>query len=342
LPLALLSAALIAGANETPPAQLSTDQSRLLEDRLLHAGAFKVRLQAALILGVAGGPDAEPALAEALESDRSTPVRGAAAIALGNLGDSRALGPLVDGLMDGDSFVRAEAARALTQLVLLGGPGVVATTADLVEQAPEGAKVQGIRILVSLGSNGAEGVVRLLGDPSPKVQGEAQVALEKMSSSAVEPALRGALQPPNPSTRAAAAALLGERGDAEAIGPLADLVSDSTEAPEVRAAARGALSRMSPSVDVAAERRLLKESPDARRRLRSLVLLTAKPSGDVVPLCIGALRDPDPLVRAYAVETLGDVGDRSALPALQAMLDRPDSATMTHVLTAAIRRIERP
>jgi HEAT repeat protein len=120
------------------------------------------------------------------------------------------------------------------------------------------------------------------------------------------------------------------------------VASDSTEVPEVRAAARAALVRMSVAVDAEVELRALRESPDVHRRLRALVLLTAKPSAGVVPLCIGALRDPDPLVRAYAVETLGDVGDRSALPALQAMVDRPDNATMAHVLTAAIRRIERP
>jgi HEAT repeat protein len=342
LPLAFLVAALAAGADEAPPPRLSADQARLLSDRLLRASAFKVRLQAALILGVAGGPEAEPPLAEALEGDSAAAVRGAAAIALGNLGDGRAVSPLVDGLTDGDSFVRTEAARSLTQLATRGGPGVVAATADVVEQAPEGAKLQGIRILVSLGSGGAEGVVRLLGDPSVNVQNEAQAALEKMSSSAADPALRGALQASNPSIRAAAAALLGDRGDMEAIGPLADLVSDSTESPEVRAAARGALLRMYATLDTEAELRALNEAPDAPRRLRALVLLTARPSAGLVPLCIGALRDPDPLVRAYAVEALGDFGDRSALPALQAMLDRQDSATMTHVLAAAIRRIEHP
>jgi HEAT repeat protein len=343
VPFALLVAAMVAGAKEEAlPARLSPDQTRLLSDRLLRANSFKVRLQAALILGVAGGPEAEPPLAEALESDPSAPVRGAAAMALGNLGDSRALAALVDGLVDGDSFVRTEAVRSLTRVATQGGPGVVAATADLVELAPEGAKVQGIRILVSLGSHGAEGVVKLLGDPSTKVQGEALAALEKMSSSAVEPALRGALQASNPTLRAAAATLLGDRGDEEAIAPLADLVSDSTEAPEVRAAARAALLRMSPIIDAEAELEILRDSPEAHLRLRALVLLTAKPSAGVVPLCIGALRDPSPLVRAYAVETLGDFGDRSALPALQAMVNRPDNATMAHVLTAAIRRIEGP
>ena len=47
------------------------------------------------------------------------------------------------------------------------------------------------------------------------------------------------------------------------------------------------------------------------------------------------------MVQAYAVEALGELGDRRALPLLHELLGREDLAPLDSVITAAIHRIER-
>ena len=49
-------------------------------------------------------------------NDTSPSVREAAALALGQLGDTRAVEPLIQALKDEDSYVRSAAADALTKL----------------------------------------------------------------------------------------------------------------------------------------------------------------------------------------------------------------------------------
>ena len=73
---------------------LSDDQYEQLVSALKNADAFKVRLQAAVVLGRAGGAKAVEPLVGALD-DPEVAVRAASAMALGNLADLRAVTPLV-------------------------------------------------------------------------------------------------------------------------------------------------------------------------------------------------------------------------------------------------------
>src|SRR4030095_1655576 len=84
---------------------------------------YKVRVQAALVLGRLRDTSAVPTLISALEDANKT-VRGIAAQALGQIGDSRAADPLRALIKrDSDSFVRAQAEKALALLSSGGGPG---------------------------------------------------------------------------------------------------------------------------------------------------------------------------------------------------------------------------
>jgi len=58
--LAVVLATLTPVAALSQNGRLTTDQFGLLSDRLKSSGSFKVRLQAALLLGAAGGSEAEP------------------------------------------------------------------------------------------------------------------------------------------------------------------------------------------------------------------------------------------------------------------------------------------
>ena len=82
---------------------------------------YKVRVQAALVLGKLGDPRAVQPLIKAL-ADQNKTVRGIAASALGQLGDSAAVDPL-RGLLrrETDPFVRGQAEKAVAALAGGGG-----------------------------------------------------------------------------------------------------------------------------------------------------------------------------------------------------------------------------
>ncbi len=82
--------------------------------------SFKVRVQAAVILGKINDPRSVPALIKAL-SDSNESVRGVAATSLGRLGDRRAAEALQRATADPSEFVSSQARHAL-ELVANGNP----------------------------------------------------------------------------------------------------------------------------------------------------------------------------------------------------------------------------
>jgi len=82
---------------------------------------YKVRVQAALVLGKLGDHKAVPFLIKAL-ADQNKTVRGIAAQALGQLGDGHASDPLRDLMKrETDPFVRSQAEKAVAALAGAGG-----------------------------------------------------------------------------------------------------------------------------------------------------------------------------------------------------------------------------
>ena len=86
-----------------------------LSRALLEDSSYKVRVQAALVLGRLKDPRGAPALSRALKDDNET-VRGVAALSLGQLGDRQAVPLLEDAARDRSVFVRDQATRALSLL----------------------------------------------------------------------------------------------------------------------------------------------------------------------------------------------------------------------------------
>jgi hypothetical protein len=88
---------------------------------VLEDSNYKVRVQAALVLGKLGDHKAVPFLIKAL-ADQNKTVRGIAAQALGQLGDGDARDPLRDLLKrETDPFVRGQAEKAAAALAGAGG-----------------------------------------------------------------------------------------------------------------------------------------------------------------------------------------------------------------------------
>jgi hypothetical protein len=119
---ALLAAALAAGGvglarAAAPPGKVEELCRALLED-----ANYKVRVQAALVLGRLGDLAALPSLVKAL-ADQNKTVRAIAAQALGQLADGAATEPLRDLMRrESDPFVRTQTEKALA-LIAGGGAG---------------------------------------------------------------------------------------------------------------------------------------------------------------------------------------------------------------------------
>jgi hypothetical protein len=83
--------------------------------KALQDPSYKVRVQAALVLGKLKDPRAVPALRLALRDENAT-VRGTAAASLGLIGDSSARDALEGAAQDVDPFVKGQAQKALAML----------------------------------------------------------------------------------------------------------------------------------------------------------------------------------------------------------------------------------
>jgi HEAT repeat protein len=209
-----------------------------------------------------------PGLIRALGQDKNRDVRKTAAVALGQLGDSRAVGPLIAALKDQDKDVGRAAAAALGQISDPRAiePLVAALSDYYLDEAAAGA-------LGLIGADAVEPLIAALEDQKPGVCGNAAAALGRIGDPrAVEP-LIAALENQNAGAPIPAAVALGRIGDPRGVGPLIAALGARHEG--VRKAASGALGRMgSPAVE---------------------------------PL-VAALKDPNKAVRAAAAAALESLG----------------------------------
>jgi HEAT repeat protein len=135
-------------------------------------------------------------------------VRGAAAFALGRLGDLHAVGPLVSTLQDPSDEVRCRAAVALG---LIGSVSVLRSTEEAVEPEDVTIRWAAIQALGNLGRPAVDCLAKAL-KQGPKRE------------------------------RARVVVALGETRDVTAVGPLAEVLNDQD--PEIRARAREALEKI--------------------------------------------------------------------------------------------------
>jgi hypothetical protein len=121
---ALLVALLLLAA-----ARAHADRIDVLTRALMQDPSYKVRVQAALVLGKLADRRAVPALLQALHDENET-VRGVAATSLGRIGDQSAANALmVASTSDSSQFVRAQARKALDLVAGGGAPPAPAARA---------------------------------------------------------------------------------------------------------------------------------------------------------------------------------------------------------------------
>jgi len=242
-----------------------------------------VRRAAAQALGEIGDARAVEPLIAALSEEG---LCQAAVEALGKIGDARAVEPLI-GILDKISF-SLESGAVARALGDIGDPRAVkALIAYIV--ARKYAYIEQIaaerQALVKIGTHSVDPFISALGDRNPDVVQVAVFVLEKIGSSAVGPLL-SVLTGPDEKARQAAIEALGGVRDSRAVEPLIGVLQDGSQGERRRAA------------------QTLGKIGDARC---------------VEPL-IAALHDGDLQVHLAAVESLGKLGDSRAVPPLIAEL----------------------
>ncbi|MBC7314866.1 MAG: HEAT repeat domain-containing protein, partial [Chloroflexi bacterium] len=171
--------------------------------------------------------------------DPERSVREAAATALGEIKDPRAIPALVEALKDWELNVQEAAAKALSVF----GEQVLPDVLPLLKAEDWHAR-QGA--VMALGYSGLEQATQILlpifrNDPERNVRNAAMEALKRLQAASVE-AFIAMLYDPDTETRQKAISALGDMRDRRAEEPLLSLLWDEDQA--IRMAAFGALQRL--------------------------------------------------------------------------------------------------
>jgi len=176
-------------------------------------------------------------LISALINDKNSDIRSDAANVLGEIGDERAVDPLIGALMDAKYTVRWNAAEALGKI---GDTKAVEPLIATFKVEDDYLRARAAEALGAIGDEKAvEPLISVLDDEDQGVRSSAAEALGAMGAArAVEP-LINALNDEEWSVRSSAARALGWIGDARAVGPLTTALNDESE--YVRSSAETAL-----------------------------------------------------------------------------------------------------
>jgi HEAT repeat protein len=320
----------------------------------------KIRQQAAEQLGLLRDRHAVAPLIARLR-DRVDHVQVAAALALGHIRDAQAVASLIQslhgetyGLTDGEGSlgqyfrIVASAAQALG---MIGTPSALtALLAQLVADAPlneEGTATAALGLGYGHDPHALPALVSALQSRSHLVRDHAARALGQIGSSqAVEPLLQ-ILHDRVWTVQVAAAAALGDLRDVRAAEPLRAImqnVAHFAAGPRddhfhLRAkAARGiALIGDSPSLELL-DRHI--QAEHWARSTTAAIGLAYRTDSRSFDILINALNTPLPALQIEVAEALSALGDRRAMPALQAIADSQRIPTQViRVATHALKQL---
>lgn len=311
-----------------------------LIDTVLGDESFKVRIQAALLLGRSGDERAIDPLITTLDDEEKT-VRCAAAIALGNTGSPKAIKPLFEKMDDESGFVAGEAEKALEKIAK---PEAIPYLVDVFLSSGFNVKARAkcARMLVKMNDERAlAALTNGLGDESYEVKEFCEKAIKSFGPEKEIDFLIQALSNDRLSVRKEGAVKLGKTGSLRAVEALASTLDSPVEADEVKQTAKESLRTLAPLIDVSALKSSIKTSQDKRQRARALMLLGIASGREASDTIISALSDGDVFVRGIAAITLADIRERKALPQLKEMLSDKANHRIFKILKNSIKALSK-
>ena len=294
-----------------------------------------IRCQAATALGELGDSNMLRPLLDQLEAQHKE-VRRHVATALGELGDGRALSHLLKALQDEDGTVLCAVAEALGKLNL--DAGAFPTLLDALKSSHRNVPCYAAAALRKLGTHHIPSLLGALKDKDEKVRRYVATALGEIGDTRALPNLLGLYQDERAIVRSHIATALGKLGDEKALPHLLDALQD--EDYWVRRSAASALGELGNSTAVPP---LLKTLTDKKPSVRSATAGALGKIGDAdaLPGLLQALEDPKYDVRRRVVVALGEIGDVKAVPHLVHILqDQYESEYVIAAVATALGKLK--
>ena len=319
--------------------------------RLLKDDEARIRRRAALAVGRAGLREGvEPLIS--LLADGEPEVRQMAAFAIGLIGDASGREPLLRALADPSPLVKGSAAEALGLLGdVAAGPAIGRMASDLVaaaalQQLPAepydaardsaaGALRLACYALVRLKAYDALAAAVFDAAGQPRTQWwPVAYALQRLEDPRALPALLALVTAPHPYTRAFAAKGLGAMRDPAAGAALLPLVDADDKAVVVEAIR--SLSRLRDTRAHAALLRIASTTrADPHVRLEAIAALGAAGGERAFATLIDLIGDPNPPIRAAAIQSLAQL-DRDGFITILSGLDDDSHWTVRAALASTL------
>jgi HEAT repeat protein len=335
-------------ADETRPSSTvpAVDDETLgtLIETLRSGDGFRVRATAAVALGRIGDSRALPVLEEVLRGDENYAVRSAACTALGRLADPSALPALVAAAGDTDEYVRAAAEESLARFHT---PQLLFSFRELLSSSDPAARraavlAYGDVLRAPESSAGlATFVINALADDNEAVVAAAEGGLMGLSHDRLVPLLLQGLLHGDSGVRARCARLLEQHIDQRAVEPLITVVLDTDSTADVRTAAKAALVKHAEYLNL---KKLVAEAAGAAvaERVRALRVLAAIADPRATQEIDRALADVDPAVRTAGARAAADLGGGRARAALENALARETDPRQKRQLELLLKTMARP
>lgn len=300
--------------------------------------SFKVRVQAAVLLGRVDSAQALAPLTRAL-SDEHVAVRGAVCLALSRLQNPQVVAPLLRvAATDEDEAVREEARRALQAL-----PHEVVVSKVVAVAASSDVELRREAILALSAWTEEEAQARLieaLAD-APPIRQIASEAIAARSEAQRLQLLKIGLASPKPAVRLAAAGYLAEVGTAAAVRALMDAYEQEVDDAESRRVLREHLRNLRalmPKEQLLAD---AKSADDRFKRARALRFLGVMGGESCFDVLIANLSADDVYLRGVAALALAEAGDARAIQPLMKLIDDEGNSRIAQIVRNSVQILQR-
>ncbi len=330
-------------ANETLTPVARADREAYVQrliDALSHDDAFKVRLQAAVLLGRSNDERAAPALISALAGDAHYTVRAASATALANLNDVRGIAHIVKAQgVDREAFVREEAERALTKFERSDALQPVISAYNGAED-PRVRKVALAYVVAQPITPDTEPVrERALGE-TPENFEITKAAVLKLAPDRMMALLQRGIDHHDAAVRRGAVNVLRAVSSQDAARMVLGVYERDIEVEEVRAAARDALRAMRALLPIQQFVKEAQGSSERYARARAIKLLGVVGGDEAEKVLLSASQDNEIYIRGSAVLAMQYLGSQSVVPTLEKLAADPDNSRILLQIRSVLKHLK--